>query len=550
MILDNFTSSVVGSAYAKSEMLLREVYLFEYIDTIFESNERLNQVKCIVLLRPTKINVELLCRELSRPHYRTYHIYFTNRLGTTTIEKLAEADETDVVRCIKELPLDFQPITPFLFNLKLVNKTFNIQDEDWTTEGLKRSTDGLVSALIALRINPIIRYQTQSQLCRILAEKVVGMIKTEAIRNKPWRQEAPFDINSLLIIVDRRCDLITPIVNKWNYYSMIDELFDLKHNRINLVDAPNRRPKDPKEMLISMENDQFFEENYYKNYGELGATLKLAVENLKNITKSQIRVETMEDMKRFIDEYPETRRHASNLHNHVFLMSELTRRVTDYDLIAISECEQDLACNLSSNSDIMKKIRQLITSSSVRPTDALRLVCLYTVCRADKSSSMSNTNDLIKLLKSRKDVRQEDLECVRHLREFTLSKPQNPLDETVQQVTRFIVQGVKGVENVLTQHKPFLCRILEDIKRNRLKESEFAFCGERYKEEAPRRIVVFFVGGLTYEEALVADQHNRLSGAASSSIKTQIIVGGTSMHNFKTFIEEVRQIAVLQDNSE
>lgn len=550
MILDDFTTSVISAGYAKSEMLLREVYLFEYIDTIFESAERLNQVKCIVILRPTSENIDLLCRELGRPHYKTYHIYFTNRLGPTAITKLAEADELEVVRCIRELPLDFQPINPFLFHLKLVNKTFQLQSDDWTTEGLRRSTDGLVSTLIALRINPIIRYQTQSQMCKILAEKVSGAMKSEAIRNKPWRQVAPFDVNSLLLIVDRRFDLITPIVNKWNYYSMIHELFGIEKNRIDLADAPDRQPKDPKEMLISIENDQFFEENYEKNYGELGLTLKAAVEKVKNATQSQFKVETIEDMKRFIDEYPETRRYATNLHNHVFLMSEITRQVTDNSLIAVSECEQELVCNMASYSDILKKIRQLVSSSSVRPLDALRLVSLLTVCRTGRSSSSSNLNDLVKLLKSRKDIQQSDLDFISQLRDFTLSKPKNPsLDETVQQVTRMIVQGVKGVENVLTQHKPSLNRVIEDLKRSRLREIEFAFCGERYKEEPPKRVVVFFVGGATYEEALVADQFNRTSAKSSSSPNAmQVIVGSTSMHNFKSFMDEVRH-AMTSDES-
>uniref|UniRef100_A0A6G1S9L0 Vacuolar protein sorting-associated protein 45 n=1 Tax=Aceria tosichella TaxID=561515 RepID=A0A6G1S9L0_9ACAR len=543
MILDDFTTGVISSGYTKSEMLLREVYLFEYIDTIFESTERLNHVKCIVILRPTRENIERLCFELGRPHYRTYNIYFTNRIGSATIDRLAEADETEVVRCVREVPLDFQPITPFLFHLKIVNKTFNLKTNDWFPESLKRSTDGLVSALIALQVNPLIRYQTQSQLCKVLAEKVNNQMRNESIRNIPWRRVAPFDLNSLLVIIDRRYDLTTPMVNKWTYYPMIHELFDIKQNRINLVNVPNRQPKDPKEMLISIENDQFFDENYFKNYGELGVTLKTAVENLKNATKSHNKLETMEDMKRFIDEYPETRRYASNLQCHVFLMSELTRIVSEHNLMVVSECEQELACNTISHNETLKKLKQLIPSTTVRSIDALRLVSLYIVCRSEKSSS--NINDLVKLLKSRKDLKPEEIDSIKHLREFSSSKAHNPLlDETVQQVTRMIVQNVKGVDNVLTQYKPNVSRIIDDLRKgNKLKETEFAFCGERYKEESPRRIILFFVGGATYDEALVADEYNRLSTQG-----TQIIVGGTSLHNFKSFIDEVCHSTSPQDS--
>lgn len=544
MILDDFTSGVIGAGYTKSEMLLREVYLFEYIDTIFESSERLNHMKCIVVLRPSRENIQRLCAELKRPHYRTYHIYLTSRLGSATVDKLAEADETEVVRCLRELPIDFQPIAPFLFSLKLINRTFDLSGDDWQTEGLRRCTEGLTSTLVALQINPIIRYQTQSKLCKLLAEKVGSQLKSEAFRNVQWRQAASFDVNSLLLIIDRRSDLITPIVNKWTYYAMIHELFDIKNNnRINLVDVPGRQAKDPKEMLVTIENDQFFDENYFKNYGELGATLRMAVEDLKTITKSQNKIETVEDMRRFIDEYPETRRYASNLHNHVFLMSELSRLVTTHHLITVSECEQELACSLAPNSEIFKNLKQLVASDMIRPIDALRLTCLYAVCtKAERKAS--DLGDLMKLLKNRRDIKQSEIDSVKQLREFALSKPKNPLDDTVQQVTKMIVQGVKGVDNVLTQYKPSLSQVLEEIRRGyRLKEADFAFSGERYKEEPPRRVIVFVVGGLTYDEALVVDQFNR------NHTDTQVIVGATSMHNFSSFLDEVRQAVLLRNES-
>lgn len=446
-----------------------------------------------------------------------------------------------MVRCIKELPLDFYAVTPFLFSLKLENKTFDLKSNGWLPEGLKRTADGLASVMIALQMNPLVRYQTHSQQCKILAEKVSQMIKNESLANKTWRKAAPFDVNSLLLIVDRRNDLITPLVNKWTYYAMIHEQLNIINGRISLLESPNLQPKDPKEMLISIEKDQFFEENYFRNYGELGSTLKEAVENLKSTTKSQHKVETMEDMKRFIDEYPETKRLASSLHNHVFLMSELTRIVTEHNIISISECEQGMACSLSSHSEILKKIKQYISSSIVRPVDSMRLVCLYAVCHPEKS----NLADLAKLLKTRPDVSASDIEFIKQLRRFVLSKPQNPLDETVQQMTRMIVQGVKGVENTLTQHKPSLAKIIDELSKrgHKLRESDFAFHGERFKDEPPKKLIVFVVGGTTYDEALIADQINRTRCG-----DIQVIIGGTSIHNFRTFMEEVREAIYREEN--
>jgi len=50
----------------------------------------------------------------------------------------------------------------------------------------------------------------------------------------------------------------------------------------------------------------------------------------------------------------------------------------------------------------------------------------------------------------------------------------------------------------------------------------------------PSEIIVFVVGGITYEEALAVHNINRAEN------KLSIVIGGTAIHNMKSFLEEVR----------
>lgn len=59
--------------YSQSEILQKEVYLFERID-IQNPGEGLKHLKCIVFLRPTPENISLLSRELRYPKYGVYFI--------------------------------------------------------------------------------------------------------------------------------------------------------------------------------------------------------------------------------------------------------------------------------------------------------------------------------------------------------------------------------------------------------------------------------------------------------------------------------------------
>lgn len=72
LMMDRETTTIVSVVYAQSEILLKEVYLFERIDLV--GGDAMKHLKCIVFLRPTKENIELLVRELKSPRYGQYYI--------------------------------------------------------------------------------------------------------------------------------------------------------------------------------------------------------------------------------------------------------------------------------------------------------------------------------------------------------------------------------------------------------------------------------------------------------------------------------------------
>lgn len=55
------------------------------------------------------------------------------------------------------------------------------------------------------------------------------------------------------------------------------------------------------------------------------------------------KMESIEDMKRFMQEFPEFRKMGGNVSKHVMLVSHLSRLVDDQLLLEVSEVEQELA---------------------------------------------------------------------------------------------------------------------------------------------------------------------------------------------------------------
>ena len=83
---------------------------------------------------------------------------------------------------------------------------------------------------------------------------------------------------------------------------------------------------------------------------------------------------------------------------------------------------------------------------------------------------------------------------------------------------------VQGVENVYTQHTPLLVNTLEMLMKGRLKEADYPPMGQPANgsaaapTRAPKLVVVFVVGGTTYEESkAVAELNNQVGSSISYS---------------------------------
>jgi len=94
-------------------------------------------------------------------------------------------------------------------------------------------------------------------------------------------------------------------------------------------------------------------------------------------------------------------------------------------------------------------------------------------------------------------------------------------------ITKQFLKGLKGVENVYTQHQPFLHETLDHLIKGKLKENVYPYLGPSTLRDRPQDIIVFIIGGATYEEALTVYNLNRTTPGV------RIVLGGTTVHNTK-----------------
>lgn len=186
-------------------------------------------------------------------------------------------------------------------------------------------------------------------------------------------------------------------------------------------------------------------------------------------------------------------------------------------------------------------MQKLIQSPTVTPDAKLRLVALYSL-RYEKHPSNALAV-LVDLLVAAGNVPQRRIDLVAKLLTYHSSLLQAPSAGGISDMfesagifsgARDRFKGLKGVENVYTQHSPRVELTLQNLIKGRLRDQQYPFVeGGGSTRDKPQDIIVFMIGGATFEEAKTVSQIN------SSTPGVRIVLGGTSIHNSTTFLEEM-----------
>lgn len=538
LVLDDFTLNIVSSAFTQTELLQKEVFLVEKIHV--DASKKMQHLKAVCFVRPSESSVRLVCDLLRAQTYGETYVYFSSVLPDTHLQLIAENDEHEMVRAVQEMFASFLAVDPTVFTLDLPNNAelLRYAKVGPTSRGLLVDpiVEGLASFLLSVKRRPQIRHQRNSEVCARVANDVFRLAyKTEhGLFDFRKRDDKA---SSVLLILNRLDDPVTPLLCQWTYQAMIHELLGIKNNRVVVHGGAEKRT----DIVVSGSGDAFFKENMFANYGDLGSSVKKLVDDFQQVSKMNKQIDSIEDMARFVESFPEFRTQSGNVSKHVSLMSELSKIITEKSLMAVSSVEQEIVCGSDRGYAFASLIEQL-GNANVGNTSCLKLVLLFAL-RYEKTGTEASKqiNELTRLL-SKRNVEPAYLRLIRDVAK--LAGEDTRVGDLFGQRTFFsraqkMVGGLKGADNVYTQHTPLLVQTLENVAKGKLRESDFPFVADANGAKdarPPSEIFVFVVGGITYEEAKFVSQMND-----TNSLGVHVTLGGTQILNSAGFLGDLQK---------
>ncbi|EFC50279.1 vacuolar protein sorting [Naegleria gruberi] len=564
LILDEYTRDVVSVVTPFSMIMQKEVFLVDLLSN--HTRQKLSNMRAIVFIRPTKDNAYLLKEELSDPKYQSYNVFFSNVVDEEILHRFAEIDKNEMVKSVFEYFTEYLALDNSIFSLNMP-KTFKMMTSRSETSDtlVPKLTDGLTSVLLSLRKRPIVRYQKNSIPCKLLAQNL-----SERISGRDKSMKGIFDFKMdyetryhtkappapILLILDRRDDAITPLLTQWTYQAMIHELIGLNNNVI-------KYPSDEKrEEVFTAQYDEFFSQNMYENWGDLCKNVKKIVDRYQQNHDMKENIQSIEDLANFMKNFPIFKKQQQEVEKHITMVTELRSIVSRRKLLDVSEVEQELVCG-QTHDNIFEELKKIIKNENTLKLDALRLVIIYSLRYEDRKSELKLLKELLE------DKGVEETWLVDGAIRFGGKSARTPglFDEqpkslSITSLFKKVASEFqdKEVSNVFTQHKPRLYETLEFLFKGKLDTEKYPFISDTSKD-IPQEVIVFIVGGITYEEASAVELFNskaRREAEESAKLKANfgvisslnqiddnfksVILGGTSVLNSKSFLRELENI--------
>ena len=571
LLLDAATTQIVSCVYSQTEILSSEVYLVARLDDQTNPNVRGNNhnsdtqqshLKAVCFIRPTEASVGLLVRELSKPRFAEYHFFFSGILSTGLLRLLAENDTYERVKQVQEFYGDFVPINEDLLTMQCRNTLAMTvaAGTSWAPQHshlYERNLKGLQGMMLALKRQPsMIRYAGHSKCAEELAKDIHDAITTDDIFHFRARRGSP---GMLLLVLDRRDDPVTPLLSQWTYQAMVHELLGLNNHRVILRGAPNVS-KDLEEVVLSSSQDEFFKTNRHKNFGELGEQIQRLLQDYQKHTAQHntSNLNSIEDMQAFMEKFPELKTKSHTVSKHVAIMGELARLVEVCSLMDVSQFEQELAC-ADDHTAHWRELMEKLSSSHIKIPDKLRLGLLYAL-RYETSGNLHMVQQAMK----KGGVPADMVNLVNVMLRYGGTKSRGPglygeQHNLMTKMTKSFMTSVQGVSNVYSQHVPLLMDTIQSAAKGKLRKDTHPFVpGSYYSSRGgtpdnsshgmsnhdpdaiiPKEIMVFIVGGVTYEEGTKISEFNQQHKG-----KIQVILGGSTVHNSTSFLEELKMTAL------
>ncbi|CAG0902091.1 unnamed protein product, partial [Darwinula stevensoni] len=549
LVVDELGTKMLSSCLKMHEIAWEGITL---VEDICKKREPI-PLEAIYLVCPTESTIDRIVEDFPRGRgmYKAAHVFFMYACPDELIRKLGRTRAARYIKTLKEINMAFVPYESHVFSLhhpEAFQHYFHPATSHATSrKTMQRMAEQLATLCVTLGEHPSIIYRRDHpknvEFAQTLQEKLDAYNVDE-----PKIGEGLEKARSLLLILDRGFDAISPLLHELTYQAMAHDVCQLENN----VYAYQAFTGFTSEVFMLEEQDTTWLDQRHEH---IFAASKNIYDSIKTFSKSKTIATdqpTTKVLSRMAQKMPQYKEELNNLNFHLHLAEECMRVYKKY---AGKLClvEQDLAMGTDDEGERiregLKRIRPILTARKLLIDDKIRIILLFILAR-----NGIHEDDLGRLMKYGK-IPESERSTILNLSHLGLNVVIDGNPKEIHQPIRKdrtsedtylacrwtpLIKDVMetAIEDKLDKdHYPFLARRQAPEKQS----SEVTSARQRSNQKASgsakrvHRLIVFIVGGVTFSEMRSAYEITK------ACEKWEVIIGSTQILTPTGFLKNLKE---------